>query len=65
MYAALDAVMKLAIDNPMNRLRFGRVDMCDRVLEALDTYVAFLYFCMWTLLAVRPVCLASPPPTVD
>lgn len=36
MYAALDAVMKLAIDNPLNRLRFGRVDMCDRVLEGLE-----------------------------
>jgi len=35
MYAALDAVMKLAIDDPANRLRFGRVGMCDRVLESL------------------------------
>lgn len=41
MYAALDAVMKLAIDNPLNRLRFGRVDMCDRVLEGLDRYCRF------------------------
>lgn len=39
MYAALDAVMKLSIDNPGNRLRFGAGGMCDRVLESLACVV--------------------------
>lgn len=40
MYAVLDAVMKLAIDNPGNRLRFGAGGMCDRVLESLGCVIA-------------------------
>lgn len=38
-YAGMDATMKLAIDNERNRLRFGAVGMCDRVLESLSTCV--------------------------
>lgn len=37
-YAGLDAVMKLAIDNPDNRLRFGAAGMCRKVLDALEQY---------------------------
>lgn len=37
-YAALDAVMKMAIDNPENRLRFGGVGMCSKVMDAFNQY---------------------------
>lgn len=36
MYAALDAVMKLAIDSPGNRLRFGESGMCQKVMESFE-----------------------------
>ncbi len=38
MYAGLDAVMKLAIDNPENRLRFGAAGMCRKVMDAFEQY---------------------------
>lgn len=38
MYAGLDAAMKLAIDNPENRLRFGAAGMCRKVMDAFGQY---------------------------
>jgi hypothetical protein len=38
MYAGLDAVMKLAIDNPENRLRFGEGGMCAKVMASFARY---------------------------
>lgn len=62
MYAGLDAVMKLAIDNPDNRLRFGAAGMCRKVMDAFEHYQddeIFLLVRTWMRLRVlggRMIC---------
>ncbi|TFJ86813.1 hypothetical protein NSK_001901 [Nannochloropsis salina CCMP1776] len=51
-YAALDAVMKMAIDNPENRLRFGAVGMCSKVMDAFNQYQDDEVFLLVALTAV-------------
>ena len=51
-YACLDAVMKLAIDNPENRLRFGAAGMCRKVMDTFEPYQDDELFLLVALTAV-------------